>query len=46
METALNDPAVVATDFGETHPARSRRGFWALIATQFQGAYMAGGLLQ
>ena len=41
METALNDPAVVVpTDFGETHPARSRRGFYqALIATQFQGAY-------
>ena len=39
METALNDPEVIATDFGETHPARSRRGFWALIATQFQGAY-------
>ncbi len=39
METALNDPAVIATDFVETHPARSRRGFWALIATQFQGAY-------
>lgn len=39
MKTALNDPAAIATDFGETHPARSPRGFWALIATQFQGAY-------
>ena len=38
MSEVTATPAT-AEQIAATEPARSRRGFWALIATQFQGAY-------
>ena len=40
MNTASTDPAVAEPAVSPiAAPPRSRRGFWALIATQFQGAF-------
>jgi acyl-[acyl-carrier-protein]-phospholipid O-acyltransferase / long-chain-fatty-acid--[acyl-carrier-protein] ligase len=40
MNTVSSDPAVAEPAVSPAAPApRSRRGFWALIATQFQGAF-------
>src|SRR5580698_2562550 len=40
MNTVSSDPAVAEPAVSPAAPApRGRRGFWALIATQFQGAF-------
>lgn len=40
MNTVLSDPVVMGESASlPTDVPRSRRGFWALIATQFQGAF-------
>src|ERR1700744_3029884 len=40
MSAVLNDPVVIGQSTSlATNMPQSRRGFWALIATQFQGAF-------
>jgi acyl-[acyl-carrier-protein]-phospholipid O-acyltransferase / long-chain-fatty-acid--[acyl-carrier-protein] ligase len=40
MNSLLSDPVVMGPTMAlAAEPQRSRRGFWALIATQFQGAF-------
>jgi acyl-[acyl-carrier-protein]-phospholipid O-acyltransferase / long-chain-fatty-acid--[acyl-carrier-protein] ligase len=40
MGSLASDPAVISRNSGiAIQPAQHRRGFWALIATQFQGAF-------
>ena len=39
MDTTSTDSAVLAPAVAATSAPRSRRGFWSLIATQFQGAF-------
>src|SRR5215467_5527119 len=39
MSSLSSETAVIAQKAVPAEPARDRRGFWALIATQFQGAF-------